>query len=64
MDQIEEVGDRWTLEGGDSGGDLVGDLVGGIGIGNVDVPIFVGGIWSRDSVPLAVPEVLQGPFLV
>ena len=39
---------------------LVGDLVGDIGIGNVDVPIFVGGIWSRDSVPLAVPEVPWG----
>ena len=53
---IEGVGGPWTLEGGD----LVGELIGGFGIGNTDVPIFVGGIWSRDSVPIAVPEVLRG----
>ena len=53
---IEGVGGPWTLEGGD----LVGELIGGFGIGNTDVPIFVGGIWSRDSVPLAVSEVPRG----
>jgi len=56
------AGDPRT-HGGDLGElrrDLVGDFVAGFGIGNADVPIFVGGIWSRDSVPIAVPEVLWG----
>ena len=50
MDRLEEVGDQWIL-GGDLGGDLVGDFVAGFRIGNVDVPIFVGGEWSRDFCP-------------
>jgi hypothetical protein len=47
------VGDPRT-HGGDLGDlrrDLVGDLVAGFGIGNADVPIFVGGGWSRGFCP-------------
>ena len=43
---------------------LGGDLVGGFGIGDVHITIWGRGIWSRDSVPLAVSEVLQGFILV
>ena len=56
---IEGVGGPWTLEGGS----LVGDLIGGFGIGNADVPIFVGGTWIRDSGLPEVPGVPWGPFL-
>ena len=42
------------------GGDLVEDLVGGFRSGDADVTIWGGGIWSRNSVPLAVSEVLRG----
>ena len=51
---IEGVGGPWTLEGGD----LVGDLIGGFGIGNADVPIFVGGTWIRGFGP---PRGARGP---
>jgi hypothetical protein len=45
MNQTKEVGDSRT-HGGDLGelrSDLVAGFVAGFGIGNVDIPIFVGG---------------------
>jgi hypothetical protein len=47
--QTKEVGDQRTLDG--DLGDSIGDFVTGFGIGNVDVPIFMGGGWSSDSGP-------------
>ena len=52
---IEGVGGPWTLEGG--------DLVRGFGIGNADVPIFVGGGWSGDSGPPNSARCPMGAFI-
>jgi hypothetical protein len=59
-DQIGGVGGPWTLEGVDLGGDLVG----GFGIGDADVTIWGGAVWSRASGPPLVPGVPRGPFPV
>ena len=58
--QIKEVGDPRT-HGGDLGElrrYFVGGFIAGFGIGNTDVPIFVGGEWSRASGP---PSGARGP---
>ena len=49
-----------TVGLGDPVEDSVGDSVGGFAIGDVDVTIWGGVYGVGDSVPIAVPEVLQG----
>jgi hypothetical protein len=51
-------GDQWILGGG-----LREGFIGGFGIGNVDIPIFMGGEWSRGSAPPCGARGPVGPFL-